>query len=337
MCSKVRDLGATPEAVFEALYGSHLEQKLFCTCDPCTKKGDHLYVRRRQPLPPFVGQHHKSNCGLVVDAPAGAVDAYHTMGRFKDQRTVQETLGLKEIGDLTTVFREVIGECILGPVVANGYERVVYGDHGPYIEFTHDQINWDAWPHFHDKSSFGAHRCYDEHYTAHSFPIWQQRWEDAKKNTAPGSAPRPNADGLLMLYEQTQRVDHRPFAPGAWTPGRQTGTGYADYQEGCFYMTASCKLIAVEGRNVKNYTEGYSADRAVLSVFKESNVAPATTSLCWQWQEGRCWKGDACKWSHGEPVLEQRTKLSAASPSWQARGSGWAAPGAWSADATSCQ
>jgi hypothetical protein len=46
------------------------------------------------------------------------------------------------IGDDTTIF---VNEKDTSAVIAVGYRRVLYGDHGPYVEFTKHQIHWEAW------------------------------------------------------------------------------------------------------------------------------------------------------------------------------------------------
>lgn len=31
-------------------------------------------------------------------------------------------------------------------ILMTGYERIVYGDHGPYFEFTNEQVVWNSYP-----------------------------------------------------------------------------------------------------------------------------------------------------------------------------------------------
>lgn len=50
--------------------------------------------------------------------------------RIKDKKKVEEELGLKEFGDETTEFYTTKFTKIFV-----GYDRIVYGDHGPYVEF----------------------------------------------------------------------------------------------------------------------------------------------------------------------------------------------------------
>merc|ERR1719191_312332 len=69
--------------------------------------------------------------------------------RRRDKARVECLLGLPEFGDKVTEFLKLNG----GKRLAVGYNRIVYGDHGPYIEFTASQINWDSFPHVFRKSA----------------------------------------------------------------------------------------------------------------------------------------------------------------------------------------
>lgn len=51
--------------------------------------------------------------------------------RVEDKRLLESRLNLSEEGNNTTVFR--LKGC--SDVFAVGYSRIVYGDHGPYVEF----------------------------------------------------------------------------------------------------------------------------------------------------------------------------------------------------------
>ena len=48
---------------------------------------------------------------------------------------------MPEVGDADTVFLDRKLN-----VLARGYERIVYGDHGPYLELTASQIHWPSFP-----------------------------------------------------------------------------------------------------------------------------------------------------------------------------------------------
>ena len=93
--------------------------------------------------------------------------------------------------------------------VASGYERIVYGDHGPYFEFRRDQIMWENFPTEILKSNFAY---YDEAYSA---------------------------DRGIKLYLQKKTVADRPNPPaGIWSTRNYRKGGYADYRPGMVYMSA---------------------------------------------------------------------------------------------------
>lgn len=248
-CSRVKELRVTPQQIIDALKDSHLETKIVSKPDEedSGQNADMLrrvFVRRRQPLPPLLPGECRGVDGTIVGNPEHSVlvDLHGTMNRLKDQQRVQESLGLKEVGDSTTVFRQHsryacgAGSKISTPgsVIAVGYERVLYGDHGPYVELSKEQVRWEAWPHFFDKKRY-AESYYDEYYTFVSHRIWQVQWNRWD--------PNPN-QGVLMLYAQRHTVDDRRWAPGsAWTEGR--ANGYADYRPGYFYIAADESMIEV--------------------------------------------------------------------------------------------
>jgi len=256
-CSRIKELRATPHQIIDSLKHSHLETKVVLKPEDGGKSNDlmrRVFVRRRQPLPPLLPAECRGADGAIVGCPERAVlvDRHGTMNRLKDQSRVQKSLGLKEVGDSTTVFREQLrgggsttknkktasasarGERgdARGPVIAVGYERVLYGDHGPYIELSPEQVHWEAWPHFFDKSRY-ADSYYDEFYTRASHRIWQVQWDRWDPNPF---------GGVLMLYSQRHTVDDRPWAPGSsWTEGRPNG--YADYRPGYFYVAADESIL----------------------------------------------------------------------------------------------
>jgi len=307
-CRKIKDLNASAQSICQSLESSHLECKTFCSCCPCLNLQEHLYIRRKQPLPPFVGKEHRSAQGKVIRSPEESnsfIDPHLTNNRLKDQRRVQDTLGLKEVGDETVIFREVStadsGAESLGPIIAYGYERVIYGDHGPYIEFNQEQVNWSSWPHFYDKSRFGDLRFYDEYFTARSWGLWNKQWSQ-----------NSSVKGVLMLYAQTQNVDQRPWAPACGSSDRiapHRESGYADYRKGCFYVAADRELVKIERRQdsvakppslngVEKPDEQFTAAaKDAYQAFLNQQQA-AMNNICWSWAQGYCWKGDNCSWSH---------------------------------------
>ena len=92
-------------------------------------------------------------------------------------------------------------------LVATGYIRVVYGDHGAYLEFVRAQIEWEAWER--ERRGIGY---YDKWYTA---------------------------DGSrLMLYDQRKTVEclpNPPAGPRSFRGNRKEG--YADYRVGRYYLS----------------------------------------------------------------------------------------------------
>ena len=93
--------------------------------------------------------------------------------------------------------------------IASGYERMVYGDHGPYFEFRPDQIMWGNFPKEVKKSK---HAYYDEAYSANR---------------------------SIKLYLQKKTVEDRPNPPaGIWSTRNYRKGGYADYKLGMVYMAA---------------------------------------------------------------------------------------------------
>ncbi|CAD7936400.1 unnamed protein product [Amoebophrya sp. A120] len=102
-------------------------------------------------------------------------------------------------------------------IVAFGYERIVYGDHGPYVELAAHQINWEAFPFFHEKPGYSY---YDEYY----------------------------AKNKIMLYAQKKFVTNKKSPPktGQYSTDNQRPEGYANYVPGCFYIAADATVLMAE-------------------------------------------------------------------------------------------
>jgi hypothetical protein len=222
------DSAAEPEFVLDSLKDSHLEAL-------SEEEGQDVWIRRRQPLPPLIcGASSMFNSGTGYLKVQPCVDRYQTKNRLADLVRVGERLGIMEVGNCSTV----IFERYTGGTIAKGYERVVYGDHGPYIELSESQVEWSAWPHFWDKSGYSSLETYyyDEYYTAASHDRWQEQWKRW--------APNPFA-GVLLLYAQKKDVQDRPWAPGG-TDHAYRPCGYADYRPGYYYVAADDRLIKVQ-------------------------------------------------------------------------------------------
>lgn len=103
----------------------------------------------------------------------------------------------------TVVFRTKSGT-----LISRGYKRIVYGDHGPYIEFEKSTVDFTGFT-FKQKS---MHAWYDEWY----------------------SKDRDN----VMLYDQKKGVEmlHNPPSTGDKFYKGNRREGYADYVVGMIYV-----------------------------------------------------------------------------------------------------
>ena len=59
--------------------------------------------------------------------------------RLQDKEKLERDTDLVESGSPSLFFYSTRGN-----LLAQGYVRIVYGDHGPYIEHVREQILWDA-------------------------------------------------------------------------------------------------------------------------------------------------------------------------------------------------
>ena len=94
--------------------------------------------------------------------------------------------------------------------ICRGYRRVIYGDHGPYLELDKDDVEWEKFRVVRKQS----HAYYDLAYTA---------------------------QGNAKLYIQKRGVKHKPNPPPDGrlrTVRNNCREGYADYQPGCIYIDA---------------------------------------------------------------------------------------------------
>mmetsp|Transcript_38906 Transcript_38906/g.61520 ORF Transcript_38906/g.61520 Transcript_38906/m.61520 type:complete len:635 (+) Transcript_38906:60-1964(+) len=134
-----------------------------------------------------------------------------TWNRIRDKERVEKDLNLKEFGNAETVFVERADPLT---VIGTGYRRVLYGDHGPYIEFLSSQVNWEVFTYTRRKSVWAY---YDEHYTS---------------------------DGSVQAYEQKKTVADKPNPPpGLWSANHNRANGYADYQPGLVYVAADVVYV----------------------------------------------------------------------------------------------
>jgi len=92
-------------------------------------------------------------------------------------------------------------------LLATGYTRIVYGDHGPYLEFMKEQVVWDSFPHFKGKGHIGY---YDEYHS----------------------------EAGTKLYDQKMTVADQPNPPpdSEFSTNNNLREGYADYKPGMLYI-----------------------------------------------------------------------------------------------------
>eukprot|EP00971_Amphidinium_carterae_P076774 1516484-Amphidinium_carterae.1 len=118
-------------------------------------------------------------------SPTTTADSWN---RLRDKERVERELGLEEHGHNQEVLvarglPASIDVCMLLKAgllqLGSGYRRVLYGDHGPYVELLPEQIHWPAFTRSRRKGHALAY--YDEHYTA---------------------------NGAVQAYEQKRDVSH---------------------------------------------------------------------------------------------------------------------------------
>lgn len=133
--------------------------------------------------------------------------------RQRDQKMIEREHGLAEQGLLDL---RIYSKAKPDLLIATGYYRMLYGDHGPYIEFIRKQINWESFP-INDRRGRNAYfdYCYSK-------------------------------DRTIRLYHQRRDVRNKPNPPhlfGALRADHNRPEGYADYVTGRYYADASDVLV----------------------------------------------------------------------------------------------
>lgn len=123
--------------------------------------------------------------------------------RVRDKTRLERYLGLNEFGDFVTEFysKKMTN-------VFKGYDRIVYGDHGPYVEFSKEHKVCDFKNKFNSKT---PERCYYEWLTL-------------------------NDGSDIKIYFQLKDVKNLRNPPKDGYPGNRK-EGYADYKPGYFYVS----------------------------------------------------------------------------------------------------
>lgn len=133
--------------------------------------------------------------------------------RLEDKDNVERLLLLLEEGNKSTKFYSIDGNFLF-----EGYERVVYGDHGPYVEFNLQNIRCKL------TSKFGNHIDYDNMLED---PEYYYYWL------------HPITNPEMKVYLQVKPVHDKLDAPTR-VDGKPSKfnrkEGYADYRRGFFYV-----------------------------------------------------------------------------------------------------
>lgn len=160
---------------------------------------------------PSASQHHHDEAEVHAESHGDARDtAADTWNRRRDKDLVEAELGLAEGGDALLELFDVGRPQTL---IARGYTRVVYGDHGAYIECDPAQVVWKSFP---VEVIKPPHAYYDEYYSE-------------------GSS--------VKLLHQKRSVEHKPNPPGGRVRHHREG-GYADYKVGMCYIPHSNVTVA---------------------------------------------------------------------------------------------
>jgi len=132
--------------------------------------------------------------------------------RWRDKKRVETTLNLPEQGIADVEFWSPDGKLL----IATGYNRMVYGDHGPYIEFWSENVVWAS---FESCKRKGEIAYYDEYYT---------KSKDVK---------------LLLQKLSVHNMPNPP--PGKYAANHNRKEGYADYKPNMSYVSPD--EVTVEG------------------------------------------------------------------------------------------
>ena len=187
----------------------------------------------------------------------------------KHRSRVENSLGLAEFGDALTEFYSTSS----GLPVGRGYDRIVYGDHGPYVEFSAHQLCWSTFPGFVEKPEMSF---FDEYYTA---------------------------DGLTMLYAQKRTVVNKPNPPsGPWSAQNNRPEGYANYLIGKFYLACEPDIITVSRTAIKARRKKRGKGATSAEAFEGD--ASEELAACWPdshdwWPENEVWE-DWWSWAAPE-------------------------------------
>lgn len=135
--------------------------------------------------------------------------------RVTDKEELEITLGIPEDGNGDASFYLPSGE-----LFAKGYVRIVYGDHGPYLEFDKCNIKAKLRSKFNNKIDLDnlPREDYSKFYYYWLYPV-----------SDPDIKVYLQIKPVTDLPNAPRRPDHRPSAFGR-------KEGYADYRRGYIYI-----------------------------------------------------------------------------------------------------
>lgn len=134
--------------------------------------------------------------------------------RIEDKKQLEEKLKISEEENSTSKFYLPNGD-----LLCEGYDRIVYGDHGPYLEFSLHHLKAELYSKFGNKVD--TDNLPGEDYKYYYFWL----------------TPRKNPE--IKIYLQIKTVHNLPNAPRR-DDGKKSSfnrkEGYADYKRGFFYV-----------------------------------------------------------------------------------------------------
>ena len=123
--------------------------------------------------------------------------------RIKDKKKIETLYNLEEFGDSCREFFS-----LSGTLIAIGYNRVVYGDHGPYVEFEESNFKSNLDRKFNNQVPLDAY----------------YEWLTIKDGSE------------IKIYRQIRDVHDLPNPPSPGYKGNRE-EGYADYVPGKYYIS----------------------------------------------------------------------------------------------------
>ena len=144
--------------------------------------------------------------------------------RIDDKNILESKLFLSEFGNDSKLFYLPDGK-----IFAEGYVRIVYGDHGPYLEFNKNQIKCKLYSKFNNVSDFD--NLPDLNFKYYYYWLF----------------PRGNEN--IKVYLQIKPVTNLANAPKRIDNKKSNFNrieGYADYKRGMYYVDPYCLNFEVQ-------------------------------------------------------------------------------------------